>query len=87
MKQTTTVMQTPFSKFVARLAELSKEFSEDTGFSARVYQIKVQETRVEIVPVIAESLDAAINRVKQAYNREEIVLDTDSFQDITFKQI
>lgn len=53
----------------------------------QTYEIEICETSAMVVPVTAESLDAAIDRVKEAYNREEIVLDTDNFQDITFRQV
>jgi len=51
------------------------------------YEIEIQETLTLTLPVIAESLDAALERIEEAYSCGEIELAVEGHHDVTFKQI
>ena len=53
----------------------------------QTYEIEVRETRIMVVPVTAESTQAAIDRVKEAHAHGEIDLDGMDTDDATFKQV
>lgn len=51
------------------------------------YEIEVRETRVEVVPVVAESAQAARERVVAAYFKDEVDLDHVDRKSVEIKQV
>lgn len=49
------------------------------------FEIEVEEILQRIVKIEAENREEAINRAKEKYIKEEIILDEDDFKEVNFK--
>lgn len=53
----------------------------------KTYKISVEEILERVISIEASSLDEALEKVKEMYNDEEIVLDSGDYQDVSFKSL
>lgn len=50
------------------------------------YQIEITEVLNRVVEIEAENIDKAIEKAKEQYNNEEIVLDSEDYLDTGFSE-
>ena len=51
------------------------------------YKVEIHETLSRVVSINAENNDDAIDKVQEAYNNSEHVLDSNDFQDVGFEVV
>ena len=52
----------------------------------KIYEIEIEELLQKVVKVEADSLDEAIDKVRDAYRNEEYVLDYNDFKGVEFRE-
>lgn len=52
----------------------------------KIYEIEIEELLQKVVKVEADSLDEAIDKVRDAYRNEEYVLDYNYFKGVEFRE-
>ena len=52
----------------------------------KIYEIEIDELLEKVVKVEADSLDEAIDKVRDAYRNEEYVLDYNYFKGVEFRE-
>lgn len=51
------------------------------------YKIEIQETLSRVVEIVATSAEEAIDKVREIYRDEEIVLDSDDYVETNIKEL
>lgn len=51
------------------------------------YQVEIHETSSRIVMISAENSDDAVDKVREAYENGDHILDSSDFQDVSFEVI
>ena len=52
----------------------------------KIYEIEIEELLQKVVKVESDSLDEAIDKVRDAYRNEEYVLDYNYFKGVEFRE-